>query len=78
MTLLSNAASEPILCACSYTADIYFIIRLYVRACANACVCVFFSSVYMLLFTTFHYDAILSVMRRPQLGLSLLCFRNRL
>ena len=45
-----------------------FIIRLYVCAGANACVCVFFSSVYMLLFTTFLYDAILSLMRRPQLG----------
>ena len=37
---------------------------------ANACMCVFFSSVYMLLFTTFHCT--LSVTQRPQLGLSLL------
>ena len=61
-TSLSNVASEPVLCACSYTADIYYKV---------ACVCVFFSSVYMLLFTTFYYDAILNVMRRPQLGFSI-------
>ena len=48
------------------------------RARKRVCVRVF-SSVYMLLFfTTLHYDAILSMMRRPQLSLSLLCFRNRL
>ena len=48
-----------------------FIIGLYVCAGANAYVCVFFSSVYMLLFTIFHYDAILSVMRQPRLGFSI-------
>ena len=76
MTLLSTAASEPVVSACSYTADIYYKV---VCVCGRECMCArIFSSVYMLLFTTLHYDANLSVMRRPQLGLSLLCFRNRL
>ena len=77
MTFLSNAASEPVFSACSYTADIYYKV---VCVCGRECMCVrVFSRVYMLLFfTTLHYDAILSMMRRPQLNLSLLCFRKRL
>ena len=76
MTLLSNtvlnqySVLEAIL--------LLFIICLYVCAGANACVCVFLAVFICVFFTTLHYDAILSVMRRTQLGLSLLCFRNRL
>ena len=54
MTLLSNAASEPVFSASSYTADIYYKVvraRMHVNACSLAAfICCYLLHFSMMLF----------------------------